>query len=390
MISVENALENLFQLTRLMDAEVVRLENAHNRVLAKDAIAQRNQPPFSASAMDGYAISDMDAGPGVTFDIIGEAAAGHHFSGTVQMGQAVRVFTGAPIPNGAKRVIIQEDVHRSANQITLGHNITTSDFIRPAGSDFSVGYKIRANCHLKPSDIALLAAMNVAKVTVFKRPIVALISTGDELMMPGDNLNHDQIFVSNTFGLAALLENSGAQPKILPIARDNLLSLKSVLKLAKGADLIVTIGGASVGDHDLVAKAAAECGFKQSFYKVAMRPGKPLMAGHLDNVTLVGLPGNPVSAMICGHVFLVPMLHAMLGLGQSARATLTAPLAHDVEANGSRKHFCRATLQKDGLHIAKRQDSSLLTILTHANALAIRDLHAPRAVSGELVEYIPI
>ena len=306
------------------------------------------------------------------------------------MGQAVRISTGAPLPKGAKRVIIQENVHRSANQITLGQNMAKSDFIRRTGSDFSVGHKFRANCHLKPSDIALLASMNVAEVTVFKRPVVALISTGDELVMPGETLRHDQIFASNTFGLAALIKNNGAHSKILPIARDNLLSLKSVLKLTKGADLIVTIGGASVGDHDLVAQAATECGFKQSFYKVAMRPGKPLMAGHFDNATLVGLPGNPVSAMVCGHVFLVPMLRAMLGLGQSARATLKAPLAHDIEANGARKHYCRAILNPDGLHIAKRQDSSLLTILASANALVIRDLHAPPAFSGDMVEYLPI
>ncbi|MDG1936734.1 MAG: molybdopterin molybdotransferase MoeA [Paracoccaceae bacterium] len=390
MISVENALETLFQLSRPMGTEVVPLEHAHKRVLAENAIAQCNQPPFPSSAMDGYAISDIDAGPGATFDVIGEAAAGHHFSGSVKLEQAVRIFTGAPLPSGAKRVITQEDVQRSANQITLGKNITKSDFIRPAGSDFSVGHKITAHCCLKPADIALLASMNVAEVTVFKKPVVALISTGDELVMPGENPERDQIIASNTFGLAALLEDNGAHPKILPIARDTLLSLKSVFDLTQGADLIVTIGGASVGDHDLVAQAATERGFKQNFYKVAMRPGKPLMAGQFDNTPLVGLPGNPVSAMVCGHVFLVPMLNAMLGLGHAARETMRAPLAHAIKANGERKHYCRAVLASDGLHIAKRQDSSLLSILANANALVIRDIYAPQAHSGDMLEYLPI
>ena len=352
MITVEKALEILFHLAKPMATQVVPLEQAHKRILAKGVIAQRDQPPFSSSAMDGYAIYDINAAPGTTFDVIGEAAAGHRFSGSVELGQAVRIFTGAPLPTGAKRVIIQEDVKSSANQITLNQNITKSDFIRPAGSDFSVGHKIVGNCRLKPSDIALLASMNVAEVTVFKRPVVALISTGDEL--------------------------------------DTLSSLKSIFELTQGADLIVTIGGASVGDHDLVAQAAVARGFDQKFYKVAMRPGKPLMAGRFDDTPLVGLPGNPVSAMVCGHIFLVPMLHAMLGLGQAARATLKAPLAHDIMGNGERKHYCRAVLRSDGLHVAQRQDSSLLSILANSNALVVRNLNAPPARSGELLEYLPI
>ena len=390
MITVEKALEILFHLAKPMATQVVPLEQAHKRILAKGVIAQRDQPPFSSSAMDGYAISDINAAPGTTFDVIGEAAAGHRFSGSVDLGQAVRIFTGAPLPTGAKRVIIQEDVKSSANQITLNQNITKSDFIRPAGSDFSVGHKIVGNCRLKPSDIALLASMNVAEVTVFKRPVVALISTGDELVMPGENPGLDQIIASNTFGLAALLEDHGAHTRILPIARDTLSSLKSIFELTQGADLIVTIGGASVGDHDLVAQAAVARGFDQKFYKVAMRPGKPLMAGRFDDTPLVGLPGNPVSAMVCGHIFLVPMLHAMLGLGQAARATLKAPLAHDITGNGERKHYCRGVLRSDGLHVAQRQDSSLLSILANSNALVVRNLNAPPARSGELLEYLPI
>ncbi|MGB2409498.1 MAG: molybdopterin molybdotransferase MoeA, partial [Paracoccaceae bacterium] len=213
---------------------------------------------------------------------------------------------------------------------------------------------------------------------------------GDELVMPGQNPSEDQIIASNTFGLAALLRASGAVPRILPIAKDNRPSLQTALQLSKDADLIVTIGGASVGDHDLVAKAATDIGFKQDFYKVAMRPGKPLMAGRLGNVAMIGLPGNPVSAMVCGHIFLIPMVQAMQGLAPLQRQRFTAKLAHDLAENGPREHYMRATLRADGLHVEKRQDSALLTVLSRSNALAIRPPHAPFAASGSSIEYISI
>ena len=390
MISVASALEHLFDLLVPTDIETVPLDQGCGRVLAKSVAAHRDQPPFAASAMDGYAVSEQVISIGSEFKVIGESAAGHRFIGTVNAGQAVRIFTGAPIPKNANRVIIQENVKRSGDTIIIHSDEYTSDYIRVSGADFKSEDEVLPPKLLTASDIALLAAMNAPQLSVHKKPVIALISTGDELVMPGQNPSEDQIIASNTFGLAALLRASGAVPRILPIAKDNRPSLQTALQLAKDADLIVTIGGASVGDHDLVAKAATDIGFKQDFYKVAMRPGKPLMAGRLGNVAMIGLPGNPVSAMVCGHIFLIPMVQAMQGLAPLQRQRFTAKLAHDLAENGPREHYMRATLRADGLHVEKRQDSALLTVLSRSNALAIRPPHAPFAASGSSIEYISI
>ena len=243
---------------------------------------------------------------------------------------------------------------------------------------------------LRPSNIALLAAMNTPFIEVVKKPVVALISTGDELVMPGETLHSDQIVASNTYGLAALLENNGAEARILPIARDTFTSLQSVFELAKDANLIVTIGGASVGDHDLVAKVSANLGMQRSFYKVAMRPGKPLMAGRFNDRAMVGLPGNPVSAMVCGHIFLVPMIKKMLGLSKVLPETYETVLLNDIEANSARKHYCRAVLSSEGICVAEQQDSSLLSVLANANALVIREPNTPPAKAGEAIKYIQL
>ena len=390
MISVKAALEHLFDLVVPTDIETVPLDQACGRVLAKSVVAHRDQPPFSASAMDGYAISEQLISTGLEFKIIGESAAGHRFKGSVHAGQAVRIFTGAPIPKNANRVIIQENVKRTGDKIVIHSADDTSGHIRVFGADFKSEDEVQPPKLLTASDIALLAAMNAPQLSVHKKPVIALISTGDELVMPGQNPSEDQIIASNTFGLAALLRAHGAVPRILPIAKDNRPSLQTALQLAKDADLIVTIGGASVGDHDLVAKAATDMGFIQNFYKVAMRPGKPLMAGRLGNVAMIGLPGNPVSAIVCGHIFLIPMVQAMQGLEPIQRQRFTAKLTHDLAENGPREHYMRATLRSDGLHVEKRQDSALLTVLSRSNALAIRPPHAPFAASGSSIEYISI
>ena len=390
MISVASALEHLFDLVVPTDIETIALDQACDRVLAKTVSAHRDQPPFAASAMDGYAVSEEIVSIGLELEVIGESAAGHRFNGTVRSGQAVRIFTGAPLPKNANRVIIQENVKRSGNKIFIQSADGMSDYIRIAGADFKSEDKVEPPKLLTPSDIALLAAMNAPQISVHKKPVIALISTGDELVMPGQNPSEDQIIASNTFGLAALLRAHGAVPRILPIAKDNRPSLQTALQLAKDADLIVTIGGASVGDHDLVAKAATDIGFKQNFYKVAMRPGKPLMAGRLGNIAMIGLPGNPVSAMVCGHIFLIPLVRAMQGLEPRQRQRFTAGLAHDLAENGPREHYMRATLRADGLDVEKRQDSALLTVLSRSNVLAIRPPHAPFAASGSIIEYISI
>ena len=388
MITVDEALSHLFDLSKTVGSERVSLTKAVNRILAEDAIAKRDQPPFSASAMDGYAV----VGPVTkyaTYTVIGEAAAGSAFSGIVEAGQAVRIFTGAPVPEQCGAVVIQENVSRQGDQITVTDDDDGTN-IRPLGGDFKVGQRLTAPRVLSANDIALLAAMNIPEVTVSTRPDVALISTGKELVMPGEEPGPDQIIVSNTFGLKALLEAHGAKVRILPIAKDSEASLKQVFELAKGADLIVTIGGASVGDHDLVGPVAKQLGMEQSFYKIAMRPGKPLMAGQLGNSMMVGLPGNPVSAMVCGQVFLIPVIRAMQGLPASKRNPQTATLAHAIGPNGPREHYMRAIIEGNELTVFSRQDSSLLTILADANALLIRPANDPARPAGTQIQYLPL
>lgn len=390
MISVSTALDHLFALVRPTDIETVPLIEAAGRTLARDVAASRDQPPFAASAMDGYAIQAAEAQPAAMFKVIGEAAAGHSWPGTLGPGQAVRIFTGAPVPDGADFVVIQEDVTRKDDLITLDQGMGSKDNIRPAGTDFSTGTTMAAPRVLAAQDVALLASMNVAAVPVRRKPVVAIMATGDELVMPGENPGPDQIIASNSFGLHAMLAALGAHPRLLPIARDNAASLKTAFGLTEGADLILTIGGASVGDHDLVADVAGELGMKQSFYKVAMRPGKPLMAGHIDNTAMIGLPGNPVSAMVCGHVFAIPVLRAMLGHPATPAARLSAPLAAPLEQNGSREHYMRAHLHNGLITASGRQDSSLLTVLAASNALLVRPPDDPAQKAGAMVSYIPI
>ncbi|WP_147105832.1 gephyrin-like molybdotransferase Glp [Tateyamaria sp. syn59] len=390
MITVAEALNHLFALADEMPVEHVPLLDADSRVLAEAVTARRTQPPFAASSMDGYALKAVEADLHAQFKVVGEAAAGHGWSGKVGAGQAVRIFTGAPVPDGADKVVIQEDITRTGDLITITDEPGPKDNIRPAGIDFAIGDSIDAPRVLAPADIALLASMNVATVPVRRAPIVALIATGDELVMPGEDPGPDQIIASNTFGLAAMLRRLGAEPRLLPIARDSAVSLTTVFGLTKGADLIVTIGGASVGDHDLVGHVAGELGMDRSFYKVAMRPGKPLMAGRLNGIPLVGLPGNPVSAMVCGTIFLTPMIRAMQGLGPAPAPRVQMPLSAPLAANGPREHYMRAVAKDGTVADAGLQDSSLLSVLADANALIIRPPSDPARAIGDVVDVVPL
>lgn len=390
MITVDAALDHLFALVSPLGTQTVDLTQALGRVLAEPAVAARTQPPFAASAMDGYGVRADEVRLGATFKIIGESAAGHGYDGVVGSGQAVRIFTGAPVPEGVDFVVIQEDVDRFVNTITIDSDPGNSPNIRPAGNDFAAGFTLSAPRVLTPNDIALLAAMNVPRVQVAKRPDIALISTGDELVMPGDTPGRDQIIVSNTFGLKALFDSAGAQARILPIAQDTPASIQMAFELAQGADLIVTIGGASVGDHDLVGQVAQQMGLNQSFYKVKIRPGKPLMAGRMQESVMVGLPGNPVSAMVCGHVFVLPMIRAMLGFVPARRDRLLAPLAAAIPANGPREHYMRGRVENGQVTVFDRQDSSLLSVLGQANALVLRPPEDPARAAGDTVAYLPI
>ncbi len=391
MISVSEALERLFSLVRTMPSEVVPLAQASGRVMVAEAVATRTQPPFPASAMDGYAVRATEAATGQVLDVIGESAAGHRFTGVLGPGQAVRIFTGAPVPEGADAILIQENADRAQGNITVREAPDAGAYVRPAGGDFSAGETLTAPRRLSPRDIALLAAMNVAEVVVSRRPVVALIPTGDELVLPGETPGPDQIVSSNNFGLAAMLSAIGALPRLCPIARDNRASLEAALANAEGADMLITLGGASVGNHDLVAEIYGNQGLTLDFYKIAMRPGKPLMAGQIDDMTMIGLPGNPVSAMVCGEIFVRPAVDAMLGLPARPRATRIAKLAHDLAANGPREHYMRAVVSDDhGCHVFENQDSSLVATLAKANALVVRSPRAAILPAGSDVSYIPL
>lgn len=394
MISVEDALAHVLALSRPCGTEEVALRQAAGRVLAADVVAHRDQPPFAASAMDGYALREADHLAGARLRVIGEAGAGHGFAGRIVSGEALRIFTGAPVPEGAERVVPQEDVTRLADEITLTGRLETERNIRTAGQDFRRGDRIAAPRRLRTVDLALFAAMNVPRVVVARRPVVAFIATGDELVMPGEDPAPDQIVASNGFALAAMAEAAGAEARLLPIARDSEASLRQAFGLADGADMVVTIGGASVGDHDLVGKVAADLGLARSFWKVAMRPGKPLMAGRIGSQVLLGLPGNPVSSIVCGQLFMIPMILAMLGLPAGPAPLLRAVLACDLPANGPRAHYMRSRLDLEAGRVTirpfERQDSALLTILSEAEALLVRPVgDAPRR-AGEQVEYLPL
>ncbi len=390
MIAVSEALARLFALVTPMASERVPLVEALGRVLAEPVAARLTQPPFAASAMDGYALAAADVAPGARFRVVGEAAAGHPLAQVIGKGEAARISTGAALPAGCDRVVIQEDVSREGDVIVLGETLDDARHVRAAGGDFREGWQMAAPRLLRPADLALLAAMNIDAVPVARRPVVALIGTGDELVQPGETPGAGQIIASNNYGLHGLLSMAGARVRMLPIARDTVGALQQALELAQGADLIVTSGGASVGDHDLVAQAADLGGLERSFYKVAMRPGKPLMAGRLGAAMLVGLPGNPVSAMVCGQIFLLPVLRAMQGLPRAAAPRLSLPLGAAVAANGPREHYMRAMRRDGRVSAFDDQDSAMLSVLAEADCLLVRPPSDPERAAGEMVEIIPI
>ena len=391
MISVDEALTKTLALARVLPTEIVPLSQAFGRYLSNPVLAQRDQPPFDASAMDGYAISAKPL-VGATFTVTGEAGAGHAFGAPVAEGEAVRIFTGAPMPAGAVSVVLQEDVTRVANQIVIV-TASTNTNIRDRGCDFRHGSAVLPK-RLTANDVALLAAMNIAAVPVVRRPIVAILANGDELVMPGDDPGPDQIVASNIFALQALAQTVGAEARLLPIARDTEASLAAVFDLAKGVDLMVTVGGASVGDHDLVAKVAQSQGLSRAFYKIAMRPGKPLMAGTMGNMPMLGLPGNPVSAIICAHLFMLPLLRAMQGDNAPEPQYQQGKYAKDIAANGPRTHYMRARLLSGSsfpdVDVFDNQDSSLLSILTQADALLVRPPNDGARKAGEPATFLAL
>ena len=391
MISVTEALEKLFLIAKVTPVETVELKKCLGRVLAKPLESSRSNPPFPSSAMDGYAIHKANLKSGAEFKVIGESAAGHSYPKKIHKNEAVRIFTGSRVPDGANLVLMQEDVEADKKFIIVKENFDKKSNIRLEGSDFSKGYKVKTPLILGAKEISLLAAMNFAHLSVRKKPTVAIISTGDELVFPGESPKPDQIIASNAYGIAALCEECGAEPRILPIAQDSLKSIEYIIGLAQDADLIITIGGASVGKYDLINEATNNFGLDKSFHKVAMRPGKPLMAGKINETAFVGLPGNPVSALVCGYVFIRPLIQAMLGLEKKSAPRLIAPCGTSLPKNGPREHYMRAVLLPNGyLEPVENQDSARLALLCDADALLIRAAHAEAIPAKTHCEYIKI
>ena len=396
-LTVEEALAKILEGADALAAEPVALEKARGRVLAAPLTARLTQPPFNASAMDGYAVGAADVATlPARLKVVGEAAAGHPFAGVVKRGEAVRIFTGAPLPEGTDAIVIQENTAREGDTVIVREGTVDPEHVRARGFDFTLGAAlIDAPRRLNAREIALAAAMGHGVLPVRRRPRVAVLATGDELVLPGVEPGPGQIVCSNAYGILGLIEQAGGEARFLGIARDTRESLATFFDSARDADVLVTIGGASVGDHDLVGPVLKDRGMALAFWKIAMRPGKPLMFGRLEGQRVVGLPGNPVSALVCARIFLVPLIHALLGLPASGDAPVTARAAVALAANGPRAHYMRATLSRagDGALLAtpvRSQDSSLLAPLAAADALIVRPIGAPAVAVGADVPVLPL
>jgi molybdopterin molybdotransferase len=397
-LTVEAALTAVLKgVWPLETTELVDLLHASGRVLASPLQAMLSQPPFTASAMDGYAVraADVTTLP-ATLVVVGEAAAGHALPLALTVGQAARIFTGAPLPSGADAIVIQENTSRRDDRVTIASGTPDPEHVRPRGGDFTGGQTlVAANRRLTPRDVTLAAAMGHATLAVRRQPRVAILATGDELVLPGTTPGADQIVCSNPYGVAALVQAAGGEPWFIGIAADTKASLKDHLDRARDADILVTLGGASVGDHDLVGPALRDLGMSLDFWTIAMRPGKPLMFGHLGPQRVLGLPGNPVSSLITAQLFLMPLIRALLGQAVTSAATTLAQCTVALSANGPRAHYMRATLSyaPDGaprVTPVRSQDSSLLTPLAAADCLIVRPVGAAATAAGATVAIMPL
>lgn len=386
---VDEALAHVREALKPVASESIGIAQAFGRVLAEDVAARVTQPPADVSAMDGYAVRAADAGTvPATLRVIGEAPAGGAYPGTVGSGEAVRIFTGGPVPAGADAIVIQEDVDRGGDTIALREAAVAGRHIRRRGLDFREGdVALKAGRRLTARDIGLCAAMNVPWLPVRRRPRIALLATGDEVVRPGEPIGPNQIVSSNAYALAALIESRGGIAIDLGIAPDSRDALAAMAEGARGADMLVTMGGASVGDRDLVQAVLGEKGLQTEFWRIAMRPGKPLIFGHIQGTPLLGLPGNPVSSMICGLLFLGTALHRFLGAEGPALQTETVTLGRDLPLNDTRRDYLRASLERKGGQLVATpfpmQDSSQLSALARAQCLLIREPHEPPSRAGE-------
>lgn len=390
LMPVEDALGAILKGVTPLGEESVSLDDALHRVLAQDLAARRTQPPEAMSAMDGYAVRASDASLGARLKVVGEVAAGRPFGRAIGAGETARIFTGGVVPAGCDAIVIQEDTARDGDAVIVNEAAKEGRHIRAAGIDFREGDVLfKRGRRILDRDLSLAASMNHAQLPVRKRPKVALLATGDELVMPGTNPGPGQIVMSNGFGLRALMRNEGADVTDLGISADTMEATTAAIRRARdlGADILVTTGGASVGDHDVVKRSLEAEGTTMAFWKIAMRPGKPMMHGELRGMRVLGLPGNPVSSYVCTFLFVVPLLRALLGRSDVRHTSEHAVLGRDLAANDEREEYMRSHLSvaDNGVTVATpvtQQDSSLSAHLSSANGLVIRPPNAPPAAKG--------
>jgi len=396
VISVEEALSRLLAPLDTLPPEQISIVDGLGRVLAEDVAARRTQPPFAVSAMDGYAVrADDVATVPVELRIVAEVPAGAGFGGHVGQGEAVRIFTGAPMPEGTDAIVIQEDTERDGDRVRVLEGAARGRYVRREGLDFGEGdILLRSGRRLTARDIGLVAAMNRPWLFVHRRPRIGILSTGDEIVMPGDPIGPHQIVSSNSLALAAFVGACGGIPVSVGNAPDDPAALRQVAAATRGVDLLVTTGGASVGDHDLVRDALAADGLEIDFWQIAMRPGKPLMVGRYRGTPMVGLPGNPVSTLVCALLFLRPALDQLSGAATQEKAAPTARLGVALPKNDRRQDYLRSRLVRaiDGVLEVfpfEVQDSSMMRLLSEADCLVVRPPHAPAIASGEMVPILP-
>ena len=406
LLPVSVALDRILAALPLMPAEEAAVSHALGRVTAEQVRSRRTQPPMAMSAMDGYAVraADIDSVP-TTLTRVGSAPAGGSYEHTLQPGQTVRIFTGGPVPNGADSIVIQEDVDAESEnngaRITIREATSVGRYIRPAGLDFETGdVGVAAGRAITARDVGLAAAMNVPWIMVRRRPKVAILATGDEIVRPGEPIGPNQIVSSNSYALAALVRACGGEPVMLGIAPDTIEGIQQLVRGARGADLVLTTGGASVGEHDLVQKALGTeafgpDGLEVDFWRIAMRPGKPLIFGKVGGIPMLGLPGNPVSTLVCAMIFVKPAIEAMLGLERQSSPAVRARLGAALTQNDQRQDYLRATLTIDenGERTAtpfNRQDSSMLARLAQADCLIIRPAHDPARTKGDWIAILEL
>jgi molybdopterin molybdotransferase len=393
MISVTAARAKILAALRPTGPETVSLAQGFGRVLAAPVTARLTQPPANVSAMDGFALRAEDGAKGALLKIIGEAPAGHAYPGKIGPGETVRLFTGSVVPEGADCVLIQEDATANGDTVIVNEACAPAKNIRRAGQDFAAGETlVPAGTRLTPRQIGLAAAGNHPWLTVHRRPRIAILATGDEILLPGESIPPGSIVSSNAHALASFITAHGGEPTILPIAGDTLPAIAAGAAAAAGADLLLTTGGASVGAYDLIQESLGQAGLALDFWKIAMRPGKPLMFGAIGPLPLLGLPGNPVSAYVCALLFLRPALDVLSGLPGQPPATEPARVTTAMKPNDQREDYIRATLTRDANGLAVTpfpvQDSGMLKTLAHATALIQRPPHDPAIEPGTLVQII--